>query len=499
MLVVISDLHLTDGSSGATISPSAFEIFADEVQDLAESASWRVDGAYRPIDRIDVLLLGDVLDVIRSTRWLTKKDLRPWSDSNRPEFVEMVTQITGGILRQNESSLNALRRLSTENAVVLPPADSLGRPAATHDRVAVPVKIHYMVGNHDWFYHLPGPGFDLLRQSIVRHLGLANRHDRPFPHDPHESDEIVDVLRRHKVFARHGDIFDPFNFEGDRNISSLGDAIVVELLNRFPTQVEQELGADLPDATIAGLREIDNVRPLLLTPVWIDGLLERTCAFPELRKRVKLVWDRMADQFLDLPFVRQRDTWNPNDLVDGLQRVLKFSKRITVGWASDLLEFINGIRGNVGESYSAHALAEQDFRNRRARHIVYGHTHWAETVPLDASYADGFVLNQTYFNSGTWRRTHRQTVLAPSEHEFIPADVMTYLAFFQGDERKGRPYETWTGTLGISPAENLIRRVDRTDVAAAGRGEAIPSPALHGRAPHFSPAAKGATAPIRRR
>ena len=27
-------------------------------------------------------------------------------------------------------------------------------------------------------------------------------------------------------------------------------------------------------------------------------------------------------------------------------------------------------------------------RNRRARHIVYGHTHHAESVPLDASYAE---------------------------------------------------------------------------------------------------------------
>jgi len=499
MLVVISDLHLTDGTSGAMISPGAFEMFAEEVQDLAAGASWRVDGSYRPVERIDVLLLGDVLDVIRSSRWLTKKDVRPWTDSSRPEFVEMVTQITTGILRQNEMSLNALRRLSTDGALRLPPADGLGRPAATHDRVPVPVKIHYLVGNHDWFYRLPGPGFDLLRQTIVRHLGLANRHDRPFPHDPHESDEIIEVLRRHKVFARHGDIYDPFNFEGDRNTSSLGDAIVVELLNRFPTQVEQELGGDLPEATVAGLREIDNVRPLLLTPVWIDGLLERTCAFPEMRKRVKVVWDRLADQFLDQSFVRQRDTWNPNDLVDGLQRVLKFSKRLSVGWASDLLAFVNGIRGSAGDSYSAHALAEQDFRNRRARHIVYGHTHAAETVPLDASYAEGFVLNQTYFNSGTWRRTHRQTVLAPSEHEFIPADVMTYLAFFEGDERKGRPYETWTGTLGISPAEHLIRRIDRAEAAAGDRAAAVSTPALHGRAPHFAAGAKGPVAPVRRR
>lgn len=498
MLVVISDLHLTDGTSGATISPGAFEIFAEQLQDLACSASQRVDGSYKPLDRIDVLLLGDVLDVIRSTRWLQRSDVRPWGDPNRPEYVDMVSQITAGILRQNTESLSILRRLGTENAITLPPADSLGRPAFDTKEQPVPVKIHYMVGNHDWFYHLPGASYDLLRQSLVRHMGLANKSDKPFPHDPHESEELLDVMRRHKIIARHGDIYDPFNFEGDRNTSSLGDAIVIELLNRFPAAVENELGNDLPDATIAGLREIDNVRPLLLVPVWIDGLLERTCAFPELRKRVKVVWDKLAEEFLSQPFVRQRDTWNPNDLVDGLQRVLKFSKRLSIGWAADLLQFINGCRGNVGESYSAHALAEQDFRNRRARHIVYGHTHYSETVPLDASYAEGYVLNQTYFNSGTWRRTHRQTILAPQEHEFIPADVMTYLAFFQGDERRGRPYETWTGTLGLSPAENVARRIDPGVRESVARSEPVSTPALR-RGPHFLPTTAATAAAAARR
>ena len=497
MLVIISDLHLTDGTSGATISSGAFDIFAEQLQDLAMSASWRVDGSYRPIERIDLVLLGDVLDVIRSTRWIMRNNVRPWTEPDRPEFVDMVTQITTGILRQNENSFTVLRRLSTDNTVTLPPADSLGHPAFGTQPQPVAVKTHYMVGNHDWFYRLPGAGFDLVRQSIIRHLGLAQRSDLPFAHDPAENPDLLETMRRHKVFARHGDLYDPFNFEGDRNMSSLGDAIVVELLNRFPAQVEKELGGDLPDAVFNGLREIDNVRPLLLIPVWIDGLLERTCAFPELRKRVKMVWDNLADQFLDCPFVRRRDTWNPNDVVDGLQRVLKFSKRLSLGWASSLMKFVNELRGGDEESYARHALAEQDFRNRRARHIVYGHTHSAETVPLDASYAEGYVLNQTYFNSGTWRRTHRQTVLAPSEHEFLPSDVMTYLAFFEGDERKGRPYETWTGNLGISAAENVVRRLDAPDTAAAGN--AVPTPALHGRAPHFAASLLKSAAPLRRR
>ena len=62
------------------------------------------------------------------------------------------------------------------------------------------------------------------------------------------------------------------------------DVIVLELLNRFGMAVEQQLGNDLPSSALAGLREIDNIRPLLLIPVWIDGLLERSCPQPAIRK-----------------------------------------------------------------------------------------------------------------------------------------------------------------------------------------------------------------------
>jgi hypothetical protein len=37
---------------------------------------------------------------------------------------------------------------------------------------------------------------------------------------------------------------------------------------------------------------------------------------------------------------------------------------------------------------------------------------------------------------------------------------MTYLAFFQGDERSGRPYETWSGTLGLGSRGSIVRRLD---------------------------------------
>jgi len=108
------------------------------------------------------------------------------------------------------------------------------------------------------------------------------------------------------------------------------------------------------------------------------------------------------------------------------------------------------------------------------------------------------VLNQLYFNSGTWRRVHHPTRLAPGEHEFIARDEMRYLAFFQGDERKGRPYETWSGTLGFNPSETTTHRIDpgRTSHAPV---QSVSAPSLHRHAPHFTaPSLEPGIVPTRR-
>ena len=41
MLVLASDLHLTDGTTCANITPDAFSLFTERVIDLAYRASWR--------------------------------------------------------------------------------------------------------------------------------------------------------------------------------------------------------------------------------------------------------------------------------------------------------------------------------------------------------------------------------------------------------------------------------------------------------------------------
>jgi hypothetical protein len=101
VLVIISDLHLTDGTSGATIRPGAFRAFRESLRELAYDASWRSDTKYVPIDRIDLVLLGDILDVIRSTKWCgSPAQVRPWGDQKDSRFSDIVTRITEDIIKK---------------------------------------------------------------------------------------------------------------------------------------------------------------------------------------------------------------------------------------------------------------------------------------------------------------------------------------------------------------------------------------------------------------
>jgi hypothetical protein len=89
-------------------------------------------------------------------------------------------------------------------------------------------------------------------------------------------------------------------------------------------------------------------------------------------------------------------------------------------------------------------------RDGWAKFIVYGHTHHYEIVPLQSLLQGNTVTNQIYINSGTWRPVHELARFHPGQKHFVGYHVMSYLAFFKGDERKGRAFESWTGALESS-------------------------------------------------
>jgi UDP-2,3-diacylglucosamine pyrophosphatase LpxH len=464
MLVIISDLHLSDGSSGETVHQGTLRVFRERLRALAYAASWRADGRYRPIEAFDIVLLGDILDVLRSSKWFEEtvgnsSQVRPWNACTTEPFVTKIQKITEGILAHNEVFFALLRELRHPAITNLPPATRNGEPARlgakrrVRDRIPVRVRLHYMVGNHDWVFHLPDPAYDQVRKSVADKLGLQNDPTQPFPHDPSEdaAQFIREAYAEHRVFARHGDIYDPINFEGNRNESSVGDAIAVDLVARFAFEVKSQMGDFLPVDCLAGLNEVDNVRPLHLIPVWIGGVLRRTCPDTRLRRQVQEIWNELVDQIVRNPFVREHlSFWHPFSTSQKLKLILVLSKKLIAPEDNWRIRWLGERLGEVRPSFFPYALRERSFHNRTARFIVYGHTHRHEIVPLNSSPTGDGLFNQLYINSGSWRPVHELARYRSGREAFVGYHTMTYLAFFKEGERSGRRFECWTGAVAGS-------------------------------------------------
>jgi len=415
MLVIISDIHLTDGTSGETIHSGAFRKFTLYLKDMAETAKAK---------ELEIVLLGDIFDLIRSDYWL-KSGIRPWSDArtkdgNRKGLKDYTIEIVNRICKNavNKKSITHLKEFTEEMA-----------------EQGVSVKITYIIGNHDWLINR----YPETRTKIARFLSINNPSqykNKIFATEGFWED--------YKVFGRHGDIYDPFNFDEDRDASSLGDAIVIDLVNRFPKEVENRIGAATDPNLISQLREIDNVRPLIDIPLWVHGACRRAIS-PKTEKKVKEVWNKLVDDFLKIKFVKKHDKPWRIDIVDGLQLGLKISTFFSV---KDIVNFPIRRFYKKSEDYLNKAFQEEYVKRNMAEFVVYGHTHHHQIAPLDLVPIAGEILQKTYFNTGTWRKIHEKTSFDRENREFLSRHVMTFIAFYLKEERENRRFEVWNGALG---------------------------------------------------
>ena len=316
------------------------------------------------------------------------------------------------------------------------------------ERVSVPAYIYYISGNHDWYYHIPGPAYDTIRQVVIKSLGLSNPA-APFPYEAGESVEIQDLFGRYQVYARHGDLYDGFNYckEKGRNAATLGDVFAVEVLDRFPLEVKRRLGDQIPEGIVDSLRELTNVRPVLATPLWISGQLRQNNVSQKEQRKLKAVWDALGEEFLAMDFVREADKRFKLDVVDGLELLVKITKRTSFKTIDDVVVWIRQKMWADEVSFAHNALKEEAFLKRTAQFIVYGHTHHHEIVPLDTVPTAPSPTNLMYLNSGTWHTYYDLAVYKPEEQKFVPYQVLSYLSFYKNDERGGRRFETWAGAF----------------------------------------------------
>ncbi len=422
MLVFLSDVHLTDGSSGETIKPTAFRIFAENLHKLADSVS--------PLEEIRLVLLGDIFDIIRSMEWVADTvSVRPW-DPVGPVQEEVVAKILQGIITNNRQSLDELLTLRAY--------------AQTKN---VPFEITYVIGNHDWLINRYPRCINMVQAALGMEPVTA---PAPF------SAELF--APNYKVLARHGDIYDKFNYMGNRDASSIGDAIVIELLNKYPHEVDAalivlvddgELSRAEKDKITALLKELDNIRPLLDLPSWVLMVANKT-ENAAARRAIEVTWDACVDAFFEVPFIGDKDKFLWPDSIDLLQIALRLSSHAS----TKLLEKITEIKeklfpARLEGDYHKDAFDEQKVHSGEVNFVLYGHTHDYVIIPMDqAPLADGTMQDKVYFNTGTWRKTWNKVLFDHQRREFIGWHVLTYVAIFKPAENGSYNFEVWNAALG---------------------------------------------------
>jgi hypothetical protein len=444
MLVLFSDVHLTDGTSGATIAHEAFERFVDQVGDLARK---------RRAAEVRVVLLGDGLDVIRSSRWLEgPEEARPW---RRPsgDQQRLTLAILRATIESNRRAVACLRRL---------PHDVAARSGLAPERI----RLDYCLGNHDWIINR----YRAARQLVADVLGLPSRYARAgFPLAYVSGPEGYDVV------ARHGDAYDRLNCDASagRDAASLGDALVIEVLNRFPLEVERRLaGRPGAEAIVRHLKELDNVRPYTVMPAWLSDVIRGAGAgHPDLARTARAALARCLTDFRRNPavaaLVRRQLSWIQRfymralfhqagrrgaDVLDGWTRLVDRAVR---AWES--------ARSAPGSRYSVCALGERRPDGSAPRFVVFGHTHRVESIPL-GPHPDGG--DRFYLNTGTWRPVWERARTGDGSAHFASWKEMSYVVIYGMGEGSGtHEFEIWRGSLRDRQA--VARALSRAPGGAA--------------------------------
>lgn len=368
MLVVVSDIHLTDRNEGSAVSN-------EELLGWLRSVEAHRSALGEPPDQLHIVLNGDIVDIIRSREW-DEQTFAPWQ-ALAPKFSGFVDT------NSHTCVMNAVTRTCARYAPFFQALRALQARGA---------KVTYLAGNHDFMLQLSSAA----RAVLYEHL-----HDAP--RDPAPGLLTHLHLEDYSAWLEHGHRCDPYNFHDvEGSTWAFGDAVVMEFLNRLPGRVMKEC----PNLTqqsrlIKQLGELDNVEPSYMLPVFISELLHDALAHDKDRRSIKQVVMEATTRLLSIP------EFQSAKLV-----VYKAVLESVVTWSTaEILAKTADVFKSERDSVRRRAEELLDTDAPTVRYIILGHNHHAEVVALDHVGDHGVVY---YLNSGTWRRVFRRIERAPT-------------------------------------------------------------------------------------
>ncbi len=389
--IFFSDVHLTDQLAGTRLP----------WEQVLERFWARIQGA-RGEQPAELVIVGDFLDLIRSTAWFDGEH-RPYH-SPGPGMLSVVDTIVDGVLEREQAFFAALRSLVESEQL----------------------RVHYLLGNHDRLLaHAPAA----RRRLWAAMTGEVLEAELP--------EQLV--FEDDGVLAYHGHVVDLFSTPL-LGLPPVADAIALELVVRLPMLLKERLELDDPH-----LDEIDDVRPIFAVPAWVRQLGQHRKG---LVRPLLSTWQELVEGFLDIPFV---DDWlRAQKKVKGfnpgkqLKLLLQLSTAKVLPKTRDkhMTDLYKAFAHVLDGRFAAEAAQRlQDPDHAGLRYVINGHSHFPSMTPLgvlDAGPA-------TYFNTGTWKPVHQMGTHTPGRPSFLHYDAMSYVAFFPDDDPLGRDVEWWTG------------------------------------------------------
>jgi UDP-2,3-diacylglucosamine pyrophosphatase LpxH len=474
MLVVISDLHFVDGTSGNHNLPSkAFEqVFMSNIVGLAQK---------NKATELKLLLLGDIPDLIRSAQWFDDDlDDRLWGENGLADIPDPRPNS-----RTEQRCLDILGRFPASRQKQDVPKNTilyrnwetfhffrnfhkhLRQTAKVEYQIedySIPVEIIYVVGNHDRPINL----YPSLRDELQKQLGLTispENVDGDVNGDWWYKLEYTDEA--YGVFARHGHQFDVYNYNGTTEYTRedhlqvpIGDVIATEIAVNLAVTLasKRDKYPEISDELIEAMQDADNVRPIGRLMEWFYSKIEEQDN-ERIRAALDETVDEVAKNFFEIEFVKQWD--NPNTNVDELIRTAsKTPFRQVIDFlidhtdASNLIHLLlpiaeRSLHGDSLDENTIGAYHEEIWQEPDSpiRYVLQGHTHEPILHPLDKIEEREII----YLNTGTWRERLRRTISLDKTANFVGIKQLTYLVFYnQFEDRKNKEqgtigFDTWTG------------------------------------------------------
>ncbi|HZS36076.1 MAG TPA: hypothetical protein VFF06_04585 [Polyangia bacterium] len=445
MLVIVSDLHLCDGTAyPQNVTAASFGLLQSDIYSLAKRYNAK---------NLDLVFLGDVFDLLRTERWFEDDAGKPVAMGERPWGYD------GAIDGKRPPDATLARARAILDGIVARNLDVLAalRGEATGLEAPCPVRRIYLPGNHDRLYLFD----DQLRARVQTALGATD--ERSLAAEGIFQHRLA--MPRYGLLARHGHEWDRLNFQAFRKDAvpadytdaeylqtPIGDPITTELVAALPYELERRL-RDAPDfkgtPMLAHVRDrmekIEDVRPLMAALEWPFYEAERlqahltTAQHDVLRAALRDTVHTLATRFVELPYFKQwRDRTGGGLGFELALDALRVIDPTSLGSLKSVIAKL--VQYFQGEDLVSQGAAREDLAKvgtSGLRFVVYGHTHNPDEVALRADGTD-----DVYLNSGTWRRREFMTL---DQRGFIGWEQFTYLAFYDAGER-GPAYECWSGT-----------------------------------------------------